>query len=776
VRFVPAAGYVGIVTNGLSFRAWDRSAGTNGSLASISSNGGSTPYSARTGQLGVAVKPVNDAPVLTTSRDLKFSPITENDFTNAGTRVADLIDRLVTDEDRDPCGIAVIGTDEANGVWQYSLDRGVSWKPMGIFRGSYGRLLGPTAQVRLVPDADFHGVVTNGVRLRAWDQTSGTNGGLGMIGLPGGRSAYSATDRYASIEVKELNRAPTDLALDNTTVLENKPPGTAVGRLSATDPNKIDTHTFALVTGEGAGDNEFFAIQTNVLRTAAVLDREAGGTRRIRVEARDAGGNTLARAFVITVADQSDTAPTDLVLSPGVVAENQPAGTVVGQLVASDPDLGETHAFTLIAGDGSEDNASFVIHGDTVKTAATFDYETKAAYQVRIQADDGHGGRFARALTILVLDVTDNQAPWNIALNSTCLPDGTPAQRAVGVLTASDLNHDDVHTFTLVSGPGDTDNALFRIDGRRLYTNARTDFAAHPQYTIRVQADDGHGGTFQKPIEIVEAEVLWLDDFENGSGDWTHTAALGADSWDLRHEAAWSPTHSMTAMGTATPSDASVLSPWLAIPSDAQQVRIEFFHRHDWGEFDPGAVDAGVLEYRREGAGWWDILAGDTQNSWVIGGYGAAAPGPLGAPLAERLIWSGSSGDPFVPVTLALDATYLAGHQVQFRWRQAVNSGEMDRRWHLDDTLVAVVRPYHPPLVVSLACTPVFNEVELTWASLPARAYVIEVCADLATPTWGAVTGPVPGAAEAAKTSVRLDLETLPGGPHAQLFFRVRLL
>ncbi len=776
VRFVPEAGYTGTVLSGLSFRAWDRSAGTNGSLANLSPNGGATPYSTRTGLIGARVVAVNDAPVLLATGSLALAPLTENEFNHPGTLVSDLINRLVSDADRDVCGIAVIGLNEANGVWQYSLDAGAHWTPFGTFRANYGRLLGPTARVRLVPDVDFHGKLLEGARLRAWDQTSGTNGGLGLIVQPGGRSAYSERDRWASIEVKELNRPPSDLALDNASVFENQPGGTQVGRLSATDPNAGDTHTFALVAGAGAEDNALFAIQGNELRTAAVLDREAQATRTVRVEVRDGAGNTLARAFVIAVTDQSDTAPSDLVLWPGVVAENQPAGAVVGQLVASDGDAGDTHTFALVAGDGSEDNGSFVIDGNTVKTAAVFDYETKAAYAVRIQADDGHGGRYARSLAILVLDEDDNEAPWHIALNSTCLPQGTPWDRAVGVLTAFDLNRDDVHTFALVSGEGDTDNGSFRIDGPRLYTNAQIDFAAHGPYRVRVQADDGHGGKFQRTFTIVEAEVVWHDAFESGWGEWTHSASQGADTWDIREEAARSPTHCLTATGTSAPSDSSAESPWVKIPEDAQQVRFQFFQRRAWGEFNPVLVDGGVLEYRREGEGWWDILAGDTRNSWVIGAYQSEAPGPLEEPLAERLIWSGVSTGFFEQVTLALDAGSLAGRSVQFRWRQVVNSGVVERRWHVDDVLLVVARPYHPPLVLAVALTAVTDQVELAWASVPGRQYVIEACADLGTLTWAPVSGPVTGAAGVSTTSVLVDLGTLPGHPRSQHYFRVKAL
>ena len=45
VRFVPAPGYNGTLATGITFRAWDQTAGANGGLADTSANGGTTAFS-----------------------------------------------------------------------------------------------------------------------------------------------------------------------------------------------------------------------------------------------------------------------------------------------------------------------------------------------------------------------------------------------------------------------------------------------------------------------------------------------------------------------------------------------------------------------------------------------------------------------------------------------------------------------------------------------------------------------------------------------------------
>ena len=100
-------------------------------------------------------------------------------------------------------------------------------------------------------------------------------------------------------------------------------------------------------------------------------------------------------------------APTDLTLAPTTVAENQPAGAVVGSLSAVDPDAGDTHAFTLVTGTGGGDNSSFSISGSSLRTAAVLDHETTPTRSIRVRATDSGGLFVEKQLTITVTDVDD---------------------------------------------------------------------------------------------------------------------------------------------------------------------------------------------------------------------------------------------------------------------------------------------------------------------------------------------------------------------------------
>ncbi|HVK09154.1 MAG TPA: cadherin domain-containing protein [Gemmataceae bacterium] len=202
------------------------------------------------------------------------------------------------------------------------------------------------------------------------------------------------------------NLEPTDIGLAPSTVAENQPANTTVGTLSATDPNAGDTHTFTLVAGTGSADNGKFNISGTTLRTSQSLDFEAQPSYSVRVRATDQGGLFFEEAITITATNVNE-APTDVGLSPLSVPENQPSGTTVGTLTASDPDAGNTFTYTLVAGTGSTGNSSFAIVGTSLRTASVFDFETQSSYSVRVRATDQGGLFFEKVFTITVTDINE---------------------------------------------------------------------------------------------------------------------------------------------------------------------------------------------------------------------------------------------------------------------------------------------------------------------------------------------------------------------------------
>lgn len=117
-------------------------------------------------------------------------------------------------------------------------------------------------------------------------------------------------------------------------------------------------------------------------------------------------GNTVSRNISVSKANDN---PNDIILSNSSVDENQATGTVVGNLSTSDIDAGDLHTYSLVAGTGSTDNASFQIVGNQLQTNAIFDYETQNSFSIRIRTTDNGTGNltYEEVFTITVNDLVE---------------------------------------------------------------------------------------------------------------------------------------------------------------------------------------------------------------------------------------------------------------------------------------------------------------------------------------------------------------------------------
>jgi O-glycosyl hydrolase len=214
---------------------------------------------------------------------------------------------------------------------------------------------------------------------------------------------------------------------------------------------------------------------------------------------------TLPALSVVTFTSGTNLAPVDVSLLNPAVSENQPSGTTVGTFVTTDPDSGNTFTYTLVSGAGSDDNGSFIISGSTLKTAATFDYETKNSYTVRVRSTDQAGLFVEKAFTVSILNV--NEAPTDIALSNASVPENQPSGTAVGTFSTTDPDSGNTFTDTLVSGTGSTDNSSFSISGSTLQTAAPFDYETKNSYSIRVRSTDQGGLFVEKALTVAVTDI-----------------------------------------------------------------------------------------------------------------------------------------------------------------------------------------------------------------------------------------------------------------------------
>ena len=115
-----------------------------------------------------------------------------------------------------------------------------------------------------------------------------------------------------------------------------------------------------------------------------------------------------------------------------IARAGEPAcGNDGGTFSTTDPDSSNTFTYTFVSGLASADNW-FVRRsaGTSLQTVASFDYEVKNSYSIRVRATDSGGLTYEQAFTITVTNI--NEAPAAIQLSSTSVSENQPAGTTVG--------------------------------------------------------------------------------------------------------------------------------------------------------------------------------------------------------------------------------------------------------------------------------------------------------------------------------------------------------
>jgi hypothetical protein len=240
-------------------------------------------------------------------------------------------------------------------------------------------------------------------------------------------------------------------------------------------------------------------------------DPVVGGSVTLGIS--DANKHNLGGEYTPTVVPYvPNSSPTDISLSNSTVSENQPSGTQVGTLSTTDPDTGNTFTYTLVSGAGSTDNASFTISGSMLQTSASFNYEVKNSYSVRVRTTDQDDLWYEEAFTITVTDVNDT--PTDIGLSPDTVAENQPSGTQVGTLSTTDPDADNTFTYTLVSGAGSTDNVSFTISGSTLQTAASFNYEVKNSLSVRVRTTDQGSRWYEEAFTITVINV-----YEDSDGD-----------------------------------------------------------------------------------------------------------------------------------------------------------------------------------------------------------------------------------------------------------------
>jgi hypothetical protein len=182
------------------------------------------------------------------------------------------------------------------------------------------------------------------------------------------------------------------------------------------------------------------------------------------------------------------------------INENINAGTLIGTLSTSDQDVSDTHTYRLVSGDGDTDNSFFTIDDNQLKINYSPDYETKSSYKIRIKTTNSSELSYEKIIELSVNNMNDN--PQDISLSASIINENIKEGSIISILSTSDQDVSDTHTYKFVSGDGDDDNSFFTIDGNQLKINSSPDYETKSSYNIRLQTTDSSELSYEKAITI----------------------------------------------------------------------------------------------------------------------------------------------------------------------------------------------------------------------------------------------------------------------------------
>ena len=307
-----------------------------------------------------------------------------------------------------------------------------------------------------------------------------------------------------TITVADVNEAPSDLVLDNTSITENAANGTSVGTVTGTDPDAGETFTYALTDDAGGR----FAIDANTgaitVADGSLLNHEDAASHGITVRVTDSGNATYDESFTITVADINET-PTDLTLNNTSITENAANGTPIGTISANDPDAGETFTYALTDDAGGRFAIDANTGAITVADGSLLNHEDAASHSITVRVTDSGNATYDESFTITVADV--NEAPSDLVLDNTSITENAANGTSVGIISASDPDAGESFTYALTDDAGGrftidaSTGAITVADGSLLN---HEDAASHG---ITVRVTDSGGQTYTEAFTITVADV-----------------------------------------------------------------------------------------------------------------------------------------------------------------------------------------------------------------------------------------------------------------------------
>nr|XP_048682562.1 cadherin EGF LAG seven-pass G-type receptor 2 isoform X1 [Caretta caretta] len=417
------------------------------------------------------------------------------------------------------------------------------------------------------------------------------------------QGADGAPGRGSSRRKRNVNTSPQfQPPTYQVSVPENRPAGTPVISLQATDPDAGEAGRlhYSMAALFDSRSSSCFAMDplSGAVSTAEELDRETKSTHVFRVTAVDHGTprRTALATLTILVSDTNDHSPTfEQQEYEESVRENLEVGYEVLTVRATDGDA-TTNAdilYRLLDGDGA--NAAFEIdpRSGVIRTKGLVDRESVESYQLLVEASDqgrDPGPRSSTATVhIAVEDDNDNAPQFSEKRYMAQVPEDVATNSHVLRVTATDRDKGSsalVH-YSIMSG---NTRGQFHLDAQTgsIDVVSQLDYELSKEYTLRIRAQDGGRPPLSNISGLVTIQVLDVNDnapifvstpfqstvLENVPLGYSvlHIQAVDADSGDNARLQ-----YALLEAGPRFPFAISNSTGWIVVASELDRETVDFY-------------------------------------------------------------------------------------------------------------------------------------------------------------------------------------------------------
>ncbi|MDN5212994.1 cadherin domain-containing protein [Fulvivirgaceae bacterium BMA12] len=305
------------------------------------------------------------------------------------------------------------------------------------------------------------------------------------------------------ISVNDVNDVSPVIAVSQSfEVNENADNATVLGAIVASDMD-VTAATVGDWTIVNGNDDNIFGIDAGSGQLSVIdntlLNYEATASYTLGITVSDGVNTSLVENVLINVMDANER-PSISGLT-NIAFDEDGLGTINFTVADPDTDLADLQFSFNIDHNTVFDGSGITVSGNGLNRILTL---TPKANQfgmtiLEVIVSDGELSS-TEQVTITVNAVND--APTALNLSNQSIREDVAVGFEVGTLTTTDADVGDIHTYSLVSGSGDTDNEAFTISGDDLLTNAPLDFEEGETRTIRLRTTDGSGDFIEESFVI----------------------------------------------------------------------------------------------------------------------------------------------------------------------------------------------------------------------------------------------------------------------------------